>query len=193
MRYFIGVFFISILLLSSCGAPDPAEIAKAKQDSIAKAKAEARPVYQKAIDDAEKAMRSDKTYDKRLMTAALKAYNDFTVTFPDDSMTAEYLFLSSSLAQAAGNYQQATVYLETIIEKHKDYKKYSDACFLAAFIYDTYLENVNEGGARAKQLYQFVIDHYPNTKNASDAKVLITHLGHDDSWIDSLIKNGQKK
>lgn len=192
MRYLTGIFLIVIISLSSCGGgADTAAIEKAKKDSITKIAA--REKYVKAIKDAEAEMRKTQTYDQKLAMATLKAYNDFTVTFPDDSATPEYLFLASDLAQGAHNYQQAAVYLETIIDKHKGYKKYSDAIFVAAFIYDTYLEDVNHGGDRAKQLYQFEIDHYPNSPYASQAKVLIQYIGKPDSvLINDIINKGQK-
>ena len=190
MRYLIGVFVLSALLFS-CSNPDSIAEEKAKQDSLTKVAA--RGKYQAAVDSAEKAIRNDKNYDKRLAEAAIKAYSDFTVTFPDDSMTPEYLFRASDLAQGNKQYQQAAVYLETIIEKHKEYRKYETACFMAAFIYDTYLENINHGGDRAKTLYEFVISHYPNTKQAEDSKVLVKYIGMPDSvMINDIIKKGGK-
>src|SRR5438045_3909185 len=142
MRYLFGIFIVSMFVISGCGnsAEEMAQ-EKAKKDSITKI--EARGKYLAAVDSAEKVMRATKSYDQKLAMATLKAYNDFTVTFPDDTLTPEYLFRASDLAQGARNYQQAAVYLETIIEKHHGYRKYSDAVFVAAFIYDTYLEDVN--------------------------------------------------
>jgi hypothetical protein len=191
MRYLIGSFFIALISFSSCGTSVSPDQEKAKQDSITKLAS--REKYVKAITDAEAAMRKTQVYDQKLAMAALKAYNDFTVTFPDDSMTAEYLFLASDLAEGARNYQQEAVYLETIIDKHKNFDKYPDAVFKAAYVYDTYLEDVNHGGDRAKQLYQFVISNYPNTHEASDAKVLIQYLGKPDSvLINDIIKKGEQ-
>jgi TolA-binding protein len=192
MRYLTGFFLIVIIAFTSCKPADSPEVQKAKQDSVTKMAA--RSKYLKAITDAEAEMRKTKNYDQKLAMAALKAYNDFTVTFPDDSLTAEYLFLASDLAQGSRNYQQAAVYLETIIDKHKDFKKYSDAIFVAAFIYDSYLEDVNHGGDRAKQLYQFEIDHYPNSPYAAQSKVLIQYIGKPDSvLINDIINKGQQQ
>src|ERR1044072_5872885 len=129
-------------------------------------------------------MRNPKNnYDPKLANATLKAYNDCVVTFPNDTATAEYLFLAAFLAQGAQNYEQAAVYLETILDKHKDYKKYAIAFFAAANLYDDHLENVNHGDDRARQLYQYIITHYPNTKLANDSKVLIQYVGKPDSVL----------
>ncbi len=192
MRYLTGIIFIALISFSSChSGDDNAAKEKAQKDSLAKIAA--RGKYLKAITDAEADMRkTGNNYDQRLAMATLKAYNDFTVTFPDDSLTAEYLFLASDLAEGAHNYQQEAVYLETIIEKHKNFNKYPDAVFKAAYVYDTFLENVNHGGDRAKQLYQFVITNYPNTHEASDAQVLIQYIGKPDSvMINDIMKKAQ--
>ncbi len=191
MRYLIGILFIGIISFSSCQSPESKAAEKLKMDSIAKEASKGK--YLSAINDAEKIMRASKNYDQKLAVATLKAYNDFTVTFPHDSMTAEYLFRAADLAQGSRNYQQAAVFLEMILDQHKDYKKYPDACFVAAFVYDTYLEDVNHGGDRAKQLYQFIITNYPNTSYAEQSKVLIKYIGIPDSvMINDIIKKGGK-
>jgi TolA-binding protein len=192
MRYLIGIVTICVFAFSSCQTPEEKVAEKKKEDSLTKEAAKGK--YLAAIDSAEKVMRASKTYDPRLAVATLKAYNDFTVTFPHDSMTAEYLFRAADLAQGSTNYEQAAAYLEVILDQHKDYKKYPDACFVAAFVYDTYLENVNHGGDRAKQLYQFIIDHYPTTSYAEQSKVLIKYIGLPDSvMVNDIINKGAKK
>jgi TolA-binding protein len=191
MRYLIGIFTVCVLAFSACQSPEEKAVEKKKEDSLAKEASKKN--YLDQIDSAEKVMRASKTYDQRLAVATLKAYNDFTVTFPHDSMTAEYLFRAADLAQGSRNFEQAAAYLEIILDQHKDYKKYPDACFVAAFVYDTYLEDVNHGGDRAKQLYQFLIDNYPNTSYAEQAKVLIKYIGVPDSvMINDIIKKGGK-
>ena len=185
------MLFIGVISFSSCQSPEQKAAEKLKQDSIANEAT--KGTFLAAITDAEKVMRASKTYDQKLAMSTLKAYNDFTVKFPHDSMAAEYLFRAADLAQGAKNYEQAAVYLEMILDQHKDYKKYSDACFVAAFVYDTYLEDVNHGADRAKQLYQFIITNYPNTSYAEQSKVLMKYIGVPDSvMINDIINKGGK-
>ncbi len=191
MNYFFALSIGIVLLFSACQSPEEKAAEKLKQDSIATVKA--RSEYKNMVDSAEKIMQADKNYNMKNAMGTLKAYNDFIQKYPIDTMTAEYLFRAADLAQGAKEYQQAADYLENILANHKNYRKYSDACFVAAFVYDTYLEDVNHGGDRAKQLYEFIIEHYPNTSYAEQSKVLITYIGIPDSvMIDEIIKKGGK-
>ena len=191
MNKIILILAISISIFSSCKSPEEKEMDKKKEDSIAKENS--KGTYSDAIKKAEKEMLASKNYNAILAVATLKAYNDFIVTFPNDSNVVEYLFISADLAQGSRNYEQAASYLEIILAEHKTYKKYADACFLAAYIYDTYLEEVNHGGDRAKQLYQFIITNYPLTSYAEQAKVLTNYVGIPDStMIKDIINKGGK-
>jgi hypothetical protein len=182
---------LALFVMASCQSEQEKAAEKAKADSLVRQ--QAREKYLQAVDSAEKVLHASKNFDMKLANMAIQAYSNFTTTFPEDSMTPEYLFRAADLAQGTHNYQQAAVYLETIIEKHKGYKKYVDACFVAAFVYDTYLENVNNGADRAKQLYQFVIDHYPENPYSEQAKVLIKYIGQPDSvMINDIINKAGK-
>jgi len=192
MKKILFAGFSLVFLLVSCESPEEKAAEKAKQDSLAVVQQYLK--YKMAVDSAEKVMSADKTYNMKNAMGTLKAYNDFVQKYPNDTLTAEYLFRAADLAQGAKQYTQAVNYLETIIENHKDYPKSDVACFMAAYTYDTYLEDVNHGGDRAKQLYQFVIDNYPNSTWAEQAKVLITYVGvSDEVMINEIIKKGGKE
>jgi TolA-binding protein len=179
-------------LLASCQSPEEKAAEKAKQDSITAIDTKLK--HKRAVDSAENVMRADKTYNMKNAMGTLKTYNDYIRAYPADTLTAEYLFRAADLAMGAKQYTESANYLETILDQHKGYRKYADACFVAAFVYDTYLENVNHGGDRAKQLYQFIIDNYPNTSYAEQSKVLITYIGtSDEEMINDIIKKGGKE
>ena len=185
---------LALLVFASCQSEKDKAAEKAKEDSIVKM--QARQKYYDAVVAAETTLRSSKgsVMDMKLANDALRAYNDFTVNFPNDSMTPEYYFRAADIAQGMRNYQQAAVYLETIIGKYKGYPKYADACFVAAFVYDTYLEDVNHGADRAKQLYQYVIDNYPKSSYADQSKVLIEYVGKPDSlMLNDIIEKGNQQ
>jgi TolA-binding protein len=177
--------------IASCQTPEEKAAEKAKQDSITAIDTKLK--YKKAVDSAEKIMRADKTYNMQNAMGTLKAYNDYIQKYPNDTITAEYLFLAADLAMGSKQYTESANYLENLLANHKDYRKYPDACFVAAFVYDTYLEDVNHGGDRAKQLYEFIIANYPNTSYAEQSKVLITYIGvSEDQMLDDIIKKGGK-
>jgi len=180
MKNFLALSGVVItLLLASCGNGST----DAPASDSATMALHARSMYLAEIDTAEQAMRGSKTFDSKLAIEALRAYNDFCVKYPKDSLTPEYLFRASDIAQGTGNYQQAAIYLETILANHTEYPKYSDACFAAAFVYDEYLEKVNDGGERAKELYDFIITKYPSSPYAEQSKVLKQYVGKDNNEL----------
>ena len=114
MNKIILILDISISIFSSCKSPelkdkyDELKKLLEKEDSIAKENS--KGTYSDAIKKAEKEMLASKNYNAILAVATLKAYNDFIVTFPNDSNVAEYLFISADLAQGSRNYEQAASY-----------------------------------------------------------------------------------
>jgi tetratricopeptide (TPR) repeat protein len=181
----------AIILLASCGTGSDPVAEKAKQDSIEKVAA--RGKYYQDVLNAEKNLDPKKSYSAKAMNEALRAYSAFVTNYPNDSMTPEYYFRAADLSQGLGNYPQSAAYLEVIIDKHKGYKRYPDALFAAANVYDTYLENVNHGDDRAKQLYQFIIDKYPTSSYAENSAVLIGYVGKPDSVLFNDIINKAEK
>lgn len=183
---------IALLMFASCESEADKAAEKAKQESIEKIAS--RQKYYDAVQVAQKTMSQDKMFDKKKASDALRAYSDFITNFPNDSMTAEYLFRAGQLAEGFQNYEQAAVYYETIIDKHKDYKQYPIVLFAAANVYDQYLEKVNHGDDRARQLYDFIIAKYPETQQAKDAAVLKKYVGLPDSvMINDILKMAGEK
>lgn len=133
------------------------------------------------IDSMYISMGKSQTFDQKQAMDALRMYVEYATKYPDDSLTPEYLFRASDIAQGTGNYQQAAEYLETILSKHTTYPKYADVLFSAALVYDNYLEHVNHGDDRAVQLYDLIIEKYPNSNYAEQSKVLKTYVGKPDS------------
>lgn len=146
-----------------------------------------------SINQEQAKMSASKTYVPQQAMGALRLYLDYSNRFPEDTMTPEFLFRASDIAQGLGNYQQAADLLEKIIEQYPGYNKYADACFTAALIYDDHLEKVNFGADRAIQLYDYVIEKYPNTYYAESAKTLKEYVGKPDSVYDKYIEEQMKK
>lgn len=195
MKKSVFIFCTLLIALASCTsdaekkAREAAE--KAKKDSVERIAA--RQKYYDAAIAARKTLDSDKAYNAQHAADALRAYNDFFTKYPEDSLSAEFLFLSANLAKNFGNYQQAAVYYETIIDKHKNYNHYAETVFMAANLYDERLEKVNHGDERARQLYQFVIDNYPGTLMAEESKTFIQYIGKTDAEvIDLIIKQAEQ-
>lgn len=161
---------ITIAGLTSCGSGDSTDN-----------KVDTQAMMAAKIDSIYVTMGKSQTYDQAQAMNALRMYVEYSTKYPNDSLTAEYLFRASDIAQGSGNYQQAAEFLETILEKHTVYTKYPDVLFSAALVYDNYLENVNHGDDRAIQLYDVIIAKYPESNYAEQSKVLKTYVGKPDS------------
>jgi|GEM_PF-1352270 len=187
---FLGVT-AALLGAASCGNNNNTANDQKVKDSLERAAG--RDVYVKAVTDAEAAIKGSKQFDGKLALAGIKAYSDFIALYPKDSLTPEYLLRAADLSRGTGNYQQAAIYLEQIMENHKGYPRYADACLMAALNYDDHLEHTKDGTERARIIYQYLIDKYPNTTYAENAKVLIQYLGKPDSlMINDIIQKGGK-
>lgn len=162
---------------------------KDNKDSLA-ISAKSREMYLANALKADSALGKDTTYNSRLALEALKAYTDFTTLFPKDSLTADYLFKAGQLAASTGNFKQAALYYETILDQHTGFKEYAAVCMIAAENYHSNLANEPKSAAREKQLYEFIIAKYPNTTFAENAKVLINYIGKSD---EELLKDIEKK
>ncbi len=162
---------------------------KDNKDSLATA-AKSYEMYLANAKKADSTLQADTTFNSRTALEALKVYTDFTTLFPKDTLTADYLFKAGQLAQSTGNFKQAALYYETVLDQHTGYRNYALVCMAAAENYHSNLTNEPKSAAREKQLYEFVISKYPETKYATDAKVLINYIGKSD---EELLKDIEKK
>jgi outer membrane protein assembly factor BamD (BamD/ComL family) len=158
------------IALSSCGGGGSADV---KTDSQAMMAAKIDSIYA--------AMGKKQMFDQAEAMNALRLYVEYSTKYPNDSLTPEYLFRASDIAQGTGNYQQAVEFLETILAKHPTFHNYEAAMFSAAMIYDDHLEQVNHGDERALQLYDELIQKYPSSSYAEQSKILKTYVGKPDS------------
>lgn len=188
MKIFLPLSFSFFLLIFSCGESTHSD----GSDTLPNGQL-TRDQLVDSISKEEAKMRASKVYVPQQAMTALRLYTEFFTRFPNDTLTPEYLFLASNIAQGLGNYQQAAEFLETIIEKHPGFRKYPDAVFSAALLYDDHLEKVNFGADRAIQLYDYVIQKYPNTSYAESAKTLKEFVGKPDSVYDNYIMEQMKK
>ena len=122
--------------------------------------------------------------------AAIKAYSDYVMFFPNDSLAPDYLFKVGEIATAIKQYQQALVNYQVITEKYPNFKYIQESLYLQAYLLDNFLND----DAKAKIIYEQVILKYPTSSYANDAKAAINNLGKSDEQIiqEFKKKNGQK-
>jgi len=117
---------------------------------------------------------------------AIKSYTDFATQFPEDSLSADFLFKAAEVSTANQQYPQALSLYQTIDAKYPKFKLAPESLYLQAYLLDNFLND----DVKAKPIYELVIARYPNLPYAQDAKAAIANLGKSD---EELIKAFEKK
>lgn len=186
-RTILGLFLAAGFAMTSCGNSD----GNANNDSLGDTLTKQQLLD--SIRNEESKMRASQEFVPQKAMGALRLYMDYANRFPNDSMTPEYLFRASDIALGLGEYQQQVDLLEIILDQHEYYDQYDAVCFAAALTYDQHLEKVNFGGDRAIQLYEYVIEKYPQSSYAEASKTLKEFVGKPDSVYDNFIKEQMRK
>lgn len=171
-------FFLiaALAVLTSCGgdpAPTPSvEDAEAKatmRDDIGRLRAQTF----------EQEVRMDRAVGHDLM----KTYIAFANSYPQDSLTAEYLFQAASIGQALGKYRKSIELLSNVHDGYPTFNKRVESLFLIAF---TYQRDMNDR-IMAEKYYQQVIENYPESIWAEQAQASLATLNlTDDQLLDFL-------
>ena len=117
---------------------------------------------------------------------AIQAYSDYATFFPNDTLAPACLFKAGEIATASKKYKTALSFYQTITSKYPDFRHVKESLYLQGFLLDNFLND----DAGAKIIYEQVIEKYPTTNYASDAKAAISNLGKTD---EQLIQEFQKK
>lgn len=111
--------------------------------------------------------------DPALGMEMFQAYTDYANSYPDDTLSADYLFKGAEIAM---NMKMSGLAIETykrILSAYPNYSK-SDYClFLQAFILENQLEQYDQ----AKALYEEFVRLYPDHPMADDARLSIQNMG----------------
>lgn len=124
--------------------------------------------------------------DYSTANSLIAAYADYAKNFPDDPQTPEYLFKAGRIATTMRQSKQAIDFYKTVYTKYPDFNKAPDALFLQGFVYESQLNDT----AKAKAVYSEVIEKYPKTRLAEDARASIDNMGKSP---EELIKEFEKK
>lgn len=108
-----------------------------------------------------------------MATLSINLYIKYSNLFPEDTLSASFLFKSAEIYRALNNGINANQFYKRVISEYPNYSKTPVCYFLQGFVY----ENINQDYVKAKEYYQMYIDKYPNGEFANDAKILIENLG----------------
>lgn len=167
------------LLIASCGNNENAEQKTTVNEPL-------RKQYVEQIKTLEKDMLQSTELNNTTANLVIKAYTDFVVIFPTDSLAPDFLFKAGEIATATKKYKQALIHYQTITSKYPEYKYLKESLYLQGFLLDNFLND----DAEAKVIYEQVIAKYPSTTYAKDAQAAINNLGKTD---EQLIEEFKKK
>ncbi|MBK7181970.1 MAG: tetratricopeptide repeat protein [Bacteroidetes bacterium] len=117
---------------------------------------------------------------------AITTYSEFIEKFPNDSLTPDFLFKAGEVATANMQYKQAIGYYKGVTTNFSKYKYIEECWYLQGYIWDNFLNKDDS----AKVVYEQVIQKFPSSHYAQDAKAAIQNLGKTD---EQLIEEFKKK
>jgi TolA-binding protein len=103
---------------------------------------------------------------KESAEALLKSYLTFTKSFPDDSLSADYLFKASGLAIGIQAHEKGIEIIDNLAKNYPDYELIDEAVFQKAFVLDFQLNNKEA----AEKAYREFVNKYPNSPLVKEAK-----------------------
>lgn len=149
-----------------------------------------REQYISQIKNLEKEIHQSTEINNNTANLAIKAYTDFVIIFPTDSLAPDYLFKAGEIATSTKKYKQALMHYQAITTKYPEYKYFKESLYLQGFLLDNFLND----DAGAKIIYEEIVANYPSTTYANDAKAAINNLGKtDEQLIEEFKKKNDKK
>lgn len=115
----------------------------------------------------------------------IQAYDNFVSNYPDDSLSAEYIYKGSEIAMNLQMSGRAIEGFQKILTNYPDFDKRALCVFLQAFIYENQMQEYDE----AKALYREFLEKYPGHELAEDALVSIQNMGKS---LEDLIKSWEE-
>ena len=189
---------VLVLILSSCNNPakdEPAQSQQASKDSVIKkseffAPRDCDTLYLAAVRMDSILHRATEANDAEAQKA-VKVFLDFAYYCEQDTMSAVYLIKAAMVAKSVNNLPQAKLALEQCMNNYRSFGDRPVAMFLLAQLYDE--ENNMNNEAEAGALYHQIIQEYPKSYVAANAKAALQMLGKSDQeMIKEFNKKGKK-
>lgn len=130
----------------------------------------------------------DVTKDEEIAKNLVAKSQLYAKQFPQDSMTAIYLFRAADVSRGLGDFALAIDLWGKVNKDFPKYEKAPDALFLQGFTYDQDLKNVEQ----AKSYYKQFLEKYPKHPLVKDASLMLQYL-ENDKTPEELIKEFKAK
>lgn len=157
------LFFLAfVLIVVACDGPPKEKKVDAASltDSILKQEAKVYDTNQNRL-------------QKQDAVLLVDLYEKYADTYPDDSMSADYLFRAADISMNLKKPKQTIALFDRILSTYPDYEKAAAVLFLKAFVYEDQLQDYDN----AKKYYELFISKFPESDFADDAEVSLKNLG----------------
>ncbi len=118
----------------------------------------------------------------------IKMYLNYVQTYPEDTLSPEYLFKASEIAMNFEQPHNAIRYLSQIEDNYPNFSKYPTCLFMKGHIYHNIIGDLT----KAKEYYQIYIDKYPDHTFTKDAESALMFLDLDDAQLIDLFEDMNK-
>ena len=181
----IVLFFLALLFVCGCSSPS-----EQVQEEFAVAAETRKPLdckqrYQDAAHMDSLLLNALETSDT-LAARAIHTFTHFAIYCANDSLSPVYLIKTAQVARAVGRPDQARAALEECIRKYRDFRDRPAAIFLLGQLFedDSYMSDRDAAAANYRQ----VIDEYPGSVWAENARAALQLLGKSDAEIIEMFK-----
>lgn len=119
------------------------------------------------------------TFDPKAAQTAVDAYEAYAAAYPQDTMSAQYLFKAGEMYRSLRQFDKAIANYERILKDYNNYSKAPHSLFLMGFTYENDLKDLE----KAKLTYEKFIKTYPNHELADDAQFSLDNMGKSPDEI----------
>lgn len=127
------------------------------------------------INEKEKALFEEKDHSINPNKAreVITLYRYYAEKFPDDTLSAEYLFKAGDVSSGINAYQNALEFFHIVSEKYPQSSHAGQALFLQGFINENSLGDT----VSARKYYEEFIKRFPENEMKESAEFSLQHLG----------------
>ncbi len=116
----------------------------------------------------------------------IRKYETYVKKYPKGNNAANYLYKAGEVARSTNNARKAVELLERVYSEYRKYDKAPQALFLAGFIYENDLRDLD----KAKEIYESFMKEYPQHELAKSVEFSLANLGKP---ADEIIKSFEGK
>lgn len=134
----------------------------------------------------ENEMHASTTLNVTVGKSAVHEYLHYAALYPEDSLSADFLFKGGEIAAVTKDYSTALHCYQMITTSYPSFVYVRESLYLQGYLLDNFLND----DAKAKEVYEQFLLKYPTGNYVADAKAAIANLGKTDM---ELIKEFEKK